>query len=141
MFPGFVQFLRSDGSEAGEKQAALEQELSGLNEHLSENGPFLKGADISAGDLALAPELYHLKTALKELKVRHRQKEFTEIRVVRRPIQTHMRCLSGCSCVQEWDKLGNYPKVEEYLSTWQARDSWKNTYYAPEIVVAGWKSH
>lgn len=42
---------------------------------------------------------------------------------------------------QGWDKLGDYPKVEEYLSNIQKRDSWKNTHYAPEIVVAGWKAH
>jgi len=42
---------------------------------------------------------------------------------------------------QGWDKLGDYPKVEEYLCSIQKRDSWKNTHYAPEIVVAGWKAH
>ena len=35
-------------------QAALESELQALNDHLSRNGPYLKGAKISAGDLALA---------------------------------------------------------------------------------------
>jgi glutathione S-transferase len=109
VFPSFVQFLKSDEAESADKQAALEAELSGLNDHLSQHGPFLKGSNISAGDLALAPKLYHLKIALKELK--------------------------------GWDKLGDYPKVNEYLSTIQQRDSWKNTYYAPEIVVAGWSAH
>ncbi len=69
VFPSFVQFLKSEDSEKVEKQAALEAELSGLNDHLSQHGPFLKGSVISAGDLALAPKLYHLKIALKELKV------------------------------------------------------------------------
>lgn len=45
------------------------QELQKLNSHLEANGPFLKGKDISAGDLALAPKLHHLQVALKALKV------------------------------------------------------------------------
>ncbi len=65
-----MQFLKSDESTKAEKQAALEAELSALDSHLSQNGPFLKGANISAGDLALAPKLYHLQIALRELKVR-----------------------------------------------------------------------
>lgn len=69
VFPSFVQFLKSDDGAAAEKQAALEAELSSLNDHLAQSGPFLKGDSISAGDLALAPKLYHLKIALKELKV------------------------------------------------------------------------
>lgn len=69
VFPSFVQFLKSEDSEKAEKQAALEAELNGLNDHLSHHGPFLKGSRISAGDLSLAPKLYHLKIALKELKV------------------------------------------------------------------------
>lgn len=69
VFPSFVQFLKSDDSEAADKQAALEAELGSLNDHLAQNGPFLKGGNISAGDLALAPKLYHLQIALRELKV------------------------------------------------------------------------
>ena len=34
-----------------------------------------------------------------------------------------------------------YKAVLEYLNMIEQRDSWKNTYYAPEIVVAGWKAH
>jgi glutathione S-transferase len=109
VFPAFVQFLRSSDSEAADKQSALDTQLSDLNGHLESNGPFLKGDNISAGDMALAPKLYHLKIALKELK--------------------------------GWDKLGNYPDVQQYLDRMQQRDSWKATYYAPEIVVAGWKGH
>lgn len=70
VFPAFVQFLRSSDSEAADKQSALETQLSDLNGHLESNGPFLKGDNISAGDMALAPKLYHLKIALKELKAR-----------------------------------------------------------------------
>ena len=45
------------------------QELQKLNSHLAANGPFLKGQDISSGDLALAPKLHHMQVALKEIKV------------------------------------------------------------------------
>jgi glutathione S-transferase len=46
-----------------------------------------------------------------------------------------------CFLTQGWDKLGNYPDVQQYLDRMQQRDSWKATQYAPEIVVAGWKEH
>lgn len=49
--------------------------------------------------------------------------------------------LRPISLMQGWDKLGNYPDVQQYLDRMQQRDSWKATYYAPEIVVAGWKEH
>ena len=45
------------------------QELKTLNSHLEANGPFLKGNDISSGDLALAPKLHHMQVALKAFKV------------------------------------------------------------------------
>lgn len=45
------------------------QELRELNSHLESHGPFLKGKDISAGDLALAPKLHHMQVALKAFKV------------------------------------------------------------------------
>jgi glutathione S-transferase len=45
------------------------QELKVLNSHLESHGPYLKGKDISAGDLALAPKLHHMQVALKAFKV------------------------------------------------------------------------
>ena len=45
------------------------QELKILNSHLESHGPYLKGKDISAGDLALAPKLHHMQVALKAFKV------------------------------------------------------------------------
>ncbi len=45
------------------------QELKALNSHLESHGPYLKGKDISAGDLALAPKLHHMQVALKAFKV------------------------------------------------------------------------
>ncbi len=43
--------------------------------------------------------------------------------------------------MQGYSVPGQYGRVLEYLDRIQQRDSWKNTYYAPEIVVAGWKAH
>lgn len=47
----------------------LSQELKGLNSHLESSGPYLKGKDVSSGDLALAPKLHHMQVALKAFKV------------------------------------------------------------------------
>lgn len=45
------------------------QELKGLNSHLESTGPYLKGKDVSSGDLALAPKLHHMQVALKAFRV------------------------------------------------------------------------
>ena len=29
--------------------------------------------------------------------------------------------------------------MHDYLAAWEARDSWKQSYYTPEQVVEGWK--
>jgi hypothetical protein len=31
--------------------------------------------------------------------------------------------------------------LKKYMESFMARDSWKNTYYSPETVVAGWEAH
>lgn len=69
MLPSFVQYLDASDNEAEEKKANLFKEFEGLEEYLKSNGPFLKGANVSAGDLALAPRLYHASVALKHFKV------------------------------------------------------------------------
>lgn len=109
VFPSFVQFLKAEEGDKAEQEEALQAALTELNTHLQQNGPFLKGNNISAGDLALAPKLYHMKIALKEL--------------------------------NGWEVPAKFSAVLEYLDRIQQRDSWKNTYYAPEIVVAGWSAH
>ena len=43
--------------------------------------------------------------------------------------------------VQGWQVPSKYSAVMDYLDRLMQRDSWKATYYAPEIVVAGWKAH
>lgn len=109
VFPAFKGFLQASDEESSEKQSALEAELAKLSDHLQANGPYLKGENVSAGDLALTPKLYHLKIALEELK--------------------------------GYTVPAKYSQVTQYLDRMQQRDSWKSTYYAPEIVVAGWKKH
>lgn len=43
--------------------------------------------------------------------------------------------------LQGYQVPATYTKVLQYLERMQQRDSWKATYYAPEIVVAGWSKH
>ncbi len=35
----------------------------------------------------------------------------------------------------------NLAALKKYMESFMARDSWKNTYYSPETVVAGWEAH
>ena len=51
--------------------------LTSLNDYLTQNGPYIGGANVCATDLGLAPKLYHLKTALKHFKVRLKSAEMT----------------------------------------------------------------
>jgi hypothetical protein len=46
-----------------------------------------------------------------------------------------------CAHVQGYTVPAKYSQVTQYLDRMQQRDSWKSTYYAPEVVVAGWKKH
>lgn len=41
----------------------------------------------------------------------------------------------GFSFPEEWTA------VAEYIKLWDSRDSWKNTYYSPELIIEGWKKH
>lgn len=40
-----------------------------------------------------------------------------------------------------WKLPEQYKAVQRYMDTFMARDSWKNTLYAPEIVISGWTRH
>ena len=40
-----------------------------------------------------------------------------------------------------WSFPDKFTAVKAYMDAFMARDSWKNTYYAPEIVVKGWVRH
>ncbi|KAL3138066.1 glutathione s-transferase [Trebouxia sp. C0009 RCD-2024] len=67
VFPSFVAVIKSPEGD-NSKIGPLVEELKGLNNHLESNGPFLKGKDISSGDLALAPKLHHMQIALEAFK-------------------------------------------------------------------------
>lgn len=67
VFPKFVAAIKAAPEDNSQLQP-VEEELQKLNSHLEANGPFLKGQDISSGDLALAPKLHHLQVALKAFK-------------------------------------------------------------------------
>ncbi|KAL0036070.1 hypothetical protein WJX79_001094 [Trebouxia sp. C0005] len=67
VFPAFVAIIKSPEGD-NSKIEPLKEELKVLNSHLESHGPYLKGKDISAGDLALAPKLHHMQVALKAFK-------------------------------------------------------------------------
>lgn len=43
--------------------------------------------------------------------------------------------------MQNWDMPSNLTAIQTYMDTFMARDSWKNTYYSPELVIKGWERH
>eukprot|EP00897_Mesotaenium_endlicherianum_P006609 jgi/Mesen1/5977/ME000302S04978 len=67
LFPSFVKFLKSKDATDG-TEGTLVSELTALNEHLKENGPFVNGESVSSVDVSLVPKLYHVETALKHYK-------------------------------------------------------------------------
>lgn len=67
IFPCFVKFLKSKDPSDGSEEA-LVAELTILNDHLKDNGPFIDGDKISASDLSLAPKLFHMQVALGHYK-------------------------------------------------------------------------
>lgn len=40
-----------------------------------------------------------------------------------------------------WHMPAELTAVQRYMDTFMGRDSWKHTYYAPELVIAGWEKH
>ncbi|ONK76987.1 uncharacterized protein A4U43_C02F1950 [Asparagus officinalis] len=67
IFSSFIKFLKSKDPNDGSEQALVD-ELSSLDQHLKDNGPFINGEAISAADLSLAPKLFHLETCLSHFK-------------------------------------------------------------------------
>lgn len=67
IFSTFIGFLKSKDPSDGTEQALL-NELSSLNDHIKENGPYVNGKEVSAVDLSLGPKLYHLEIALGHYK-------------------------------------------------------------------------
>ncbi|KAL4430131.1 hypothetical protein ABPG77_004913 [Micractinium sp. CCAP 211/92] len=40
-----------------------------------------------------------------------------------------------------WHMPAELTAVQRYMDAFMARDSWQHTYYAPELVIAGWEKH
>ena len=51
------------------------------------------------------------------------------------------RCAQDFDLPVECNASGELKAVHDYLERWEARDSWKKSYYTPEQVVEGWKKH
>lgn len=43
--------------------------------------------------------------------------------------------------VQNWDVPEQFTELHAWFERMQSRDSWKQSYYEPEKVIAGWKKH
>lgn len=40
-----------------------------------------------------------------------------------------------------WQLPEKYAAIKTYMDSFMQRDSWKNTYYSPELVIKGWVRH
>ena len=119
-FPSMAKFVkhRPNGNEEDlEKQAALEEILQTLEEHLSSSrrtGPYLvgDGEQFTLLDCSMAPKLYAMDVCLEKIKGN--------------PI----------------DLKSKYPAVRKYMDDVFSRPSFQRTVeYGPETVVWGWTSH
>ncbi len=108
------------------------QALEELNTHLEKSGPFLKGKDISSGDLALAPKLHHLEIAAKHYKV-----GLLPCLLVGPACQSS---LATSLVLQGFEIPSQLKAVHKYLSDIRARPSWKATEYSNDVLLAGWES-
>ncbi|KAL3796771.1 hypothetical protein HJC23_010918 [Cyclotella cryptica] len=119
-FPAMAKFVKhtpNGDEEDKEKQAALEEKLQKLEEHLSQRGrtgPYLvgDGEQFALLDCSMAPKLYAMDVCLEKIKDN--------------PI----------------DLKGKYPAVRKYMDEVFARQSFQDTAeYGPETVVWGWTSY
>ncbi|KAL7484947.1 hypothetical protein ACHAW6_010552 [Cyclotella cf. meneghiniana] len=119
-FPAMAKFLKhspNGDEEDKEKQAALEEKLQILEEHLCQSGrtgPYLvgDGEQFALLDCSMAPKLYAMDICLEKIKDN--------------PI----------------DLKGKYPAVRKYMDAVFARQSFQDTVeYGPETVVWGWTSY
>ncbi|KAL7536634.1 hypothetical protein ACHAXR_010921 [Thalassiosira sp. AJA248-18] len=120
-FPAMAKFIKHDTNgdeEDVQKQAALEEKLQTLNDHLSNNdtrtGPYLvgDGEQFTLLDCSVAPKLYAMDVCLKEIKD------------------------------DAIDLSGKYPKVRQYMDALFERPSFQSTVeYGPETVVWGWTTY
>lgn len=52
-----------------------------------------------------------------------------------------LACPALHHAVQDWEMPAELAALRQYMDTFMSRDSWKNTYYSPEMVIAGWEAH
>ena len=71
IMPALPKYLKASGPEEASAQRDLKDQLTQLDGHLAKQGPWITGQNISAGDLALGPKLYHVQVACKHFKVHH----------------------------------------------------------------------
>lgn len=47
----------------------------------------------------------------------------------------------ACKHFRGWEIPSTLTAVSKYMDDFMSRDSWKNTYYSPELVIKGWERH
>ena len=47
----------------------------------------------------------------------------------------------ACKHFRGWEIPAEFTSVLKYMDDFMSRDSWKNTYYSPELVIKGWERH
>jgi len=119
-FPAMAKFTKhspNGDEEDKEKQAALEEKLQGLEDHLGADGrtgSYLvgNGEQFTLLDCSLAPKLYAMDVCLGQIKD------------------------------NAIDLAGKYPNLRKYMDDVFARPSFQSTVeYGPETVVWGWTSY
>ncbi|GKY98053.1 hypothetical protein MPSEU_000763300 [Mayamaea pseudoterrestris] len=112
-FPALAKYFKHtpDGDTADkELETILVEQLTKLEDHLTEHNPYLVGDQVTVVDLNLAPKLYHMTVGLDAFK-------------------------SGSTSV---DIPKQYPRLQAYMDLLFARESFQTTVYSPETVVWGW---
>ena len=51
----------------------------------------------------------------------------------------HMKI--ACMHFRGWEMPASLTAVAKYMDDFMSRESWKNTYYSPELVIKGWERH
>lgn len=119
---GFFPALAKMFVDSGQLDPALESDLLKTIESMetylggkpATEGDFLLGKKISLVDCSVAPKLYHLDVVLENF--------FPG---------THGKIFHG----------SDFERVKKYVETMFGHPAFKQTKYAPEIVVWGWESH
>lgn len=119
-FPAMAKFTKhspNGDEEDKEKQAALEEKLQSLEQHLTQDGrigPYMVGDGnrLTLIDCSMAPKLYAMDVCLDKVKD------------------------------NPFDLKEKYPAVRTYMDNLFERESFKDTVeYGPETVVWGWTSY